>query len=209
MPLDLEAVEARVDAATPGPWYAVHTDDTAYMNAHYVGTQDRGAFHDNVVGMDGSRAGETVAITLLQAPDLAAHDGEQWRENTDFIAHARQDVPALIAEVRRLRTEMDTALALAEERRIRLMLVGEDPAPEGWWYFTGKALNGEVRHGLQWVHDVFVLSVDSRHDVRVSDFDGTSRRCSHPSATAAWAHAQTLRAHIEKHGTLPAEVRDG
>lgn len=101
--------------------------------------------------------------------------------------------------------ERDAALALAEERRVRLMLVGEDPAPGGWRYFTVKALNGEVRQGLRWVHEDFALRVDNHGAVRASDFE-TSRRVLHPSATEAWKHAQALRSFIAEHGVLPKET---
>lgn len=86
--LDLAAIEARANAATPGPWQR----DERYV----VGGED----------IPGSRPGGEV---IAQAqPTLSA-----WREyelsqrvaNAEFIAHAREDVPALVAEVRRLRAE--------------------------------------------------------------------------------------------------------
>lgn len=101
-PKEIEAIKRRCEAATAGPWYPVATDDQACMNARYVGTKDRNwPKHDQEIGMDGSRAEETVAITLYQIPTLI--DNERCDENTNFIAHAREDVPALVAEVRRLR----------------------------------------------------------------------------------------------------------
>lgn len=63
--LDLDAIEARVAAASPGPW--VITGDNPCSNG----------------------------------------DGP-------FIAHAREDVPALLAEVRRLRDRSDEAAWLIE-----------------------------------------------------------------------------------------------
>lgn len=64
---DLRTIEARANAATPGPWFG----------------QSTGVYGDgfHLVG---------------RAPDTAATDLE-------FIAAARADVPALVAEVRRLR----------------------------------------------------------------------------------------------------------
>lgn len=47
--------------------------------------------------------GQIVAVTLLQWPRLADVDDGRWDENTRFIAHVREDVPRLIAEIRRLR----------------------------------------------------------------------------------------------------------
>jgi hypothetical protein len=71
---DLTAADAaRLAAeATPGPWYVVYTDDDSHMNSTYVGTVDRGAGHDNQVGMDGSRIAEIVAVTLVRDPCIDA-----------------------------------------------------------------------------------------------------------------------------------------
>jgi hypothetical protein len=68
--IDLDAIEARANAATPGPWkYCADSDAIKGTNALIV----RGA-----------------------------------RSNSGpFIAHARTDVPALIARVRELEAERD------------------------------------------------------------------------------------------------------
>jgi hypothetical protein len=75
---DLEEIEFRCRAATPGPWesYVVGRDTEAGLNC--IGTGD--AHFLEVVG-------GTVA-------------------DQDFIAGAREDIPKLIAEVRRLRAEL-------------------------------------------------------------------------------------------------------
>ncbi|WP_189093077.1 hypothetical protein [Deinococcus ruber] len=44
---------------------------------------------------------QVIAITCLQSLQLAYQDASD--ENALFIAHAREDVPALLAEIRRLR----------------------------------------------------------------------------------------------------------
>lgn len=108
---ELAEIEVRVAKATPGPWYARATDDVAFMNARYVGTQpvapgDAEFRHDGLCGLseDGGDSRNVVAITLLQLPRLA--DLDECDENTEFIAHAREDVPRLVAEVRRLRARL-------------------------------------------------------------------------------------------------------
>lgn len=53
-------------------------------------------------------SGRNIALTLVQDPQYAAVSDELWDENANFIAHARQDVPRLIAEVRRLRLLLDS-----------------------------------------------------------------------------------------------------
>lgn len=81
-PLDLDAVEARANAATPGPWWG--GGDRQSRNAYgLVGrTTDRGT-------------GNAIAVLSGTDMDRVA--------DAEFIAAAREDVPALIAEVRRLR----------------------------------------------------------------------------------------------------------
>jgi len=107
---ELKAIKDRCEKATPGPWYPVATDDECSMNARYVGTNSRGwPRHDQQVGMNGERAEETIAITLLQYPRVADVADERWDENADFIAHAREDIPKLIAEVERLKQAEDDA----------------------------------------------------------------------------------------------------
>lgn len=69
---ELQAIEARAEAATEGPW---HSED---------GLVD--------MGMD------KPTIDLIRE--------DNCRANADFIAAARTDIPALVAEVRRLREEL-------------------------------------------------------------------------------------------------------
>lgn len=83
-PLDLDTIEARANAATEGPWEWdgwVDPDGTEFW-------QLRSADGDVLY---------PVWLNTSQATlDVSAED-------RDFIAHARTDVPALIAEVKRLR----------------------------------------------------------------------------------------------------------
>lgn len=77
---ELQAIEARANAATPGPWS--ETDDTGTVIACYCS------------GGPGVFAGEA---------DPAVYGGND-RADFAFIAAARSDVPTLIAEVRRLQS---------------------------------------------------------------------------------------------------------
>jgi len=70
-PLDLDAIRARLAAATPGPWTA-HPDGLVWSDL----------------------PGDPVSGSVEQA-------------NAELIAHARQDIPALLAEVERLRAQLD------------------------------------------------------------------------------------------------------
>jgi hypothetical protein len=76
--LDLNAIKARAEAATPGPW-AAGTD--AYAELHPW----------------------ELSISR-QYPLIEMDTNGQGGHDAQFIAHAREDVPALIAEVEMLRT---------------------------------------------------------------------------------------------------------
>lgn len=74
---DLQAIRERCEAATPGPWFGCgdHIDDCS------------GKPFAQAVGRFADRSHDTFC------------------QNNEFIAHARQDIPALLAEVERLQTE--------------------------------------------------------------------------------------------------------
>lgn len=79
---ELAAIEARAAAATPGPWW---------QKSHETPT------------------GDGVELSRLLCYFEDEGDPRFWTWSTDgvFVAHARTDVPALLAEVRRLRSERD------------------------------------------------------------------------------------------------------
>ncbi|ACZ29592.1 hypothetical protein Xcel_0553 [Xylanimonas cellulosilytica DSM 15894] len=73
--LDLDAIRGRAEAATPGPWrHAPAIGNGGRYVSHCVETADR----------------ETLIADRLYGPTAKS------------IAHARQDIPALLAELRRL-----------------------------------------------------------------------------------------------------------
>lgn len=71
----LTEIQARIEAATDGPW------------DRWAGWDDR----DNSVASGGREDAPTVADVIPE------------KDDADFIAHAREDVPALLAEVHRLK----------------------------------------------------------------------------------------------------------
>lgn len=73
MTLDLDAITARAEAATEGPW----STSQSTRNSRLYGIN------------------EPLGYVTLHAETVTLNDAE-------FIAHARQDVPALVAEVHRL-----------------------------------------------------------------------------------------------------------
>lgn len=96
-------MKARADAATPGEWMAFSSDDALEMMLFGVSTSGD-LWHDLPPEKNGSDA--VVCITLLSTPRYAVHKSAKWEENANFIAHARADVPRLIAEVERLQEEL-------------------------------------------------------------------------------------------------------
>ncbi len=90
-PLDLDAIEARASAADPGPWRAGSVDREGKVWAH----------DPNALG--GPSVGERcVFVANTHFPHTA---------NREFIAYAREDVPALLAALRASRAEVADLLA--------------------------------------------------------------------------------------------------
>lgn len=91
--LDLEAIRARAAAARPGPWKLYGDGDPDDW---------RGITNGN------------------DADELCIYDeGGHGHDDAVFIAHARQDVPALIAEVERLSRQVARADAAEGARAHR------------------------------------------------------------------------------------------
>lgn len=81
-PLDLEAIQARCDAATGGPWFA------ASHNKRKDGIA--------LVGVSGEQGtGHAIAV-------LAGIDVRQRHRDAVFVANARTDMPLLIERIRQL-----------------------------------------------------------------------------------------------------------
>lgn len=83
--LDLDAVSRRCEAATPGPWKAYHRDGS-YSPAD-----------------DESNAG--LGLEVDGPPDAVLRGTYRRSADAQFIAHAREDIPALLARVRELEQE--------------------------------------------------------------------------------------------------------
>ena len=99
--MNLQPIKARCEAATPGPWFVVRGDDDHAMGAVGIATGERVSDDFFEYGRCADHE-KTVAVTLWQAPRIATHQSNRWHEDAAFIASARTDVPALLAEVARL-----------------------------------------------------------------------------------------------------------
>ena len=103
-PLDLDAIEARANAATPSPW---QTGGDLQGVWRKVAIQ-RGLILQSAIAQSMSRMfikDYCESLTMWDAWEDEAKGRED--RNAEFIAHARDDVPALIAEVRRLRALLE------------------------------------------------------------------------------------------------------
>jgi hypothetical protein len=81
----LQEIKARVDAATPGPW-AIYPRRKSAVKAVFL----------TRLGSDGS--------SMWTWPGFVR---AQFTRDAEFIAHARQDMPDLLAENERLRAALE------------------------------------------------------------------------------------------------------
>jgi len=125
-PLDLGAIRGRVEAATEGPWRTV---------------DERG--QKFALCADGTDLLVESEIGLICETDL---DGlnECAEPDAAFIAHARTDVPALLAEVERLRAVVEAVEAVMTK-------IGRWHNTEHDRVFTGRA-GPELRDTLRQVY---------------------------------------------------------
>ena len=85
-PKQIQAIRARAERATPGPW-------------HRLGPTTRGGFtfgENEIIGANG------FTVVCWNGFDSADGTKGQRRLNARFIAQAREDISALLAEVERL-----------------------------------------------------------------------------------------------------------
>lgn len=95
---DLVEIEERASRATPGEWeFGKYFGDWNFPHVNWVGKNMAEAkiklrYGGKIVCMGNTPENRRLC--------------EQSHNDAEFIAHARSDVPALVAEVRRLREEL-------------------------------------------------------------------------------------------------------
>lgn len=110
--MNLDEIKARTEAATPGPW----NWDIDWLRQ---GTEKEGGMIVMRVEMAGTEMNPEAQLVLLT-------------KDADFIAHARQDVADLVAEVERLHKENKRLLERGNDFVERInkalrMLAGPSP----------------------------------------------------------------------------------
>ena len=115
--LDLEAIEARCSKATPGPWRNTWKDCKHYMSSWFIDRDE----DDIGVGLC------AFDINQINAELYATDD------DAEFIAHAREDVPALLARVRELErtNHLFCECVLRAENAWRTAHPDDDTFPDG------------------------------------------------------------------------------
>ena len=122
----LEEIEARANAATPGPW---ESDGTVNEGAYGSGEDCSEGFQSYFVWSEKGRIVDTLNSDVAEVQEEFDEDGvHAWdhvgSQNTDFIAHAREDIPWLIARVKKLEARksyddgLEAAAKLIEENSI-------------------------------------------------------------------------------------------
>ena len=94
--LDIDASEARAKAATPGPWGAEDPEDYGCGRPCTVD----GCHDSHPRGVKVQLDGPELEEDACGPTPIFSRE-----EDAKFIAHAREDNPALIAELRKLREE--------------------------------------------------------------------------------------------------------
>ena len=111
--MDLEKLKALADAATPGPWRVRQDGSASWL-------------------CQPDQSGLELKDSAIRLPMKRSHDDrERNRLDALFIAAAREAVPALIAEVERLRVESARLTRLAGHARNVWAAVGEVLAANG------------------------------------------------------------------------------
>jgi hypothetical protein len=109
---ELNQFDELASAATPGPWYMRALDDQEAMSLVAVSTVPDTGRGERWPDFDHR---EIVAATLIQQPRYVDPADERWDENARFIAAARQAVPLLVDEIRRLRAQFEASHPKATE----------------------------------------------------------------------------------------------
>lgn len=163
-PLDLDAIETRANAATPGPWEE-HADYGPHFYAYLRGPYLRG------VGT------------------LNFGEGEEADADREFVKHAREDVPALVAEVRRLRARVtdlerpavgpDTLPAWLRQRFTASGVNWEhlDDTERSYWEHQARAVRRAVaRNGFKTAEETHVVADGSDDPEHIDGCPGCEAR---------------------------------
>jgi len=126
----INAIKDRVKKATLGPWKVVKSEETGVQ----IGTTwESGQLKNCVPVVTTAHGVEGVTIYIND-------------NNSNFISHAREDVPALVAEVERLREALEFYAEETKYERVELCDGDKEIYIErDGGEIARQALNGEAR----------------------------------------------------------------
>src|SRR5262245_7196191 len=162
--LDLDAVLARAEAATPGEWTT---------------RVERRATRGNAFRVDSPNG---IVVGLV----VGGGTNDDGAANAAFIASARQDIPALVAELRTERARAEKAEAERDELREQLRIANietdiawHDGPPEEVAALAKRLADAEAESGR---FQVALIQIAEREDVHDP---APHRFCGHCRAIAA------------------------
>jgi hypothetical protein len=102
----LAAIQARTDAATEGDWWIEDSDTTWVLQGVAFRIAGDGAWPEQIVNKQ-----------ILKAPKSGTPYAEYWPDAADaeFIAHARTDIPYLLAALSEARSRIEQLEAENEQ----------------------------------------------------------------------------------------------
>jgi hypothetical protein len=151
-PFDLDAIEARANAATDGPWGFYDGDNYADVAADLTMTSRASySYREKIAQLEDENYWDDPA----HEDDDESRAPEQMAANAAFIAHARTDVPALVDEVRRLRAEL-----IAEQSQHLFTLRQRNLRSRRLLHLRDLALAGDTEALTAAAKDVLAASVD-------------------------------------------------
>ena len=99
---ELDAIEARANAATPAPWTAM------LGSGNHLCT---GIHYEDIATGTSTLIADTLPDYFLDETQVIGWPPKDHVQNMEFIMSARSDVPRLVSEVRRQRAELTEVLA--------------------------------------------------------------------------------------------------
>jgi len=155
--LDLEAIRQRCERATEGPW-AIEScgekGDGSDVVGVVFGPDDEACEHPLLGDLPAcDDEGEPIDYYRDEVVAEFYHGNRRPHADARFVAHARSDVPALLAEVTRLRAENERIIAVVTdyERKIyglRALLRECADALEPLAFSVDRAYDREQLHAL-------------------------------------------------------------
>ncbi|MEU8920380.1 hypothetical protein AB0D10_05490 [Kitasatospora sp. NPDC048545] len=146
-PLDLDAIQARCDAATPGPWRWRGNTEARHLRLQTPHHGGLTVMDFKRWGMQGARPRFARDHLMYPANEMVTYEVAAWSKDiyrkdivgiehpdAEFIAAAREDVPALLARVRELEAAIGAVLALPTATDEEL----ERMDPEAYQQTTGR-----------------------------------------------------------------------